>query len=108
MTSIFELEQLFCQRRSDAETRSRVLPIGDDEIDGVVADNAGQAVFDDGASGPPENVADEENPHIKEVSHRRPAGISQSFVKIDGNTRKSGRPLIDRSQCASSAVRRKS
>ena len=44
-----------------------VPPLGDGELtriaNDLVAHNAGQPVFDDGSSGPSEDVADEENAH---------------------------------------------
>jgi len=49
-----QLKEFFGQRGSDAETRGRVFPVGNDEIDGLIADNAGQFVLDDGASRTPE------------------------------------------------------
>src|ERR1700728_346223 len=58
-----QFEQFFRETGSDAETRRRVFTVGDDKIDGLVADNAGQLVLDDGASGTPEDVANEENSH---------------------------------------------
>src|SRR5258708_1274497 len=81
-----QLKQLFSQRGRDAETGSGVLAIRNDKIDGLIADNAGQSVLDDVPSGPPEDIADEENPH---GSAAVPAGIPQS--SFDGNTQGSPR-----------------
>jgi len=58
-----QLEQFLGQRWSNSETGGRVLSVGDDEIDGVVANDAGKPIVDDGSSRPSENVADEENAH---------------------------------------------
>ena len=44
----------------DAEAGGGIFSVGDDEIDELITDDAGQTVFDDGASGASENVADEE------------------------------------------------
>src|SRR5580704_1448217 len=68
-----QLEQLLRERGRDAETSRRVLPVGNDQVDGVIADNARQPVLDDSPSWPPENVANEENPHVTST--------------FDGNTR---------------------
>jgi len=57
----------------------RIFAVGDDEVDGLIADDAGQTVFYDGAAGASENVADEENSHGK--------------TEFDGNTRRLRRDL---------------
>ena len=58
-----EIEQVFRERTGDTEATGRILPVGDDEINGAVFHQARQAVFDDVASGTSENVAYEENVH---------------------------------------------
>ena len=58
-----EFEQLFGERGRDAEAGGRVLAIGDDQVDHLIAHDARQFFFDDGAARPPKNVADEENSH---------------------------------------------
>src|SRR6202035_1218344 len=50
-----QLKQFLGESGRDAETGGRVLPVGDDEVDGLVADSARQPVFDDGASGASED-----------------------------------------------------
>src|SRR5208282_441741 len=70
-----QLKQFFGERRRNAETGGRILAVGNDQVDGLIADNAGQPVFDDGAARTSENVADEENTHL-------------SGAKLDGNTRR--------------------
>jgi hypothetical protein len=59
-----EFEKFLSQRRSNAEARRRVLSIRDDELNGVIADNPGQPVFDNIPSRPPKNVADKKNSHV--------------------------------------------
>jgi hypothetical protein len=58
-----QLEQLFRERRSDAKSGSGIFPVGDDQINGVVAHEFWQAILDDRPSRPPEDVADEEYAH---------------------------------------------
>src|SRR3981081_332743 len=58
-----EFEQLFGQRRRNAETRGRILSIRNDDINRLVADNSRQPILDDQPSRPSKNVADKENPH---------------------------------------------
>jgi len=48
-----QLEEFFGERGSDSETGGRIFAVGDDEVDGLIADDAGQTVFYDGAAGRP-------------------------------------------------------
>ena len=58
-----QFEQLLGECGSNAEPSRRVFTVGDDQIDRVIADNTGKAVFDDRSPGTPEDVANEKNSH---------------------------------------------
>ena len=58
-----QLEEFFRQRRSNAEASRRIFAVRNDQIDGVIADDSGQPVFDDISSRASENVADKKNSH---------------------------------------------
>src|ERR1017187_3775851 len=53
-----KLEEILGQRRSDAESGSGVFSVGNDEINGVLAHQPRQTIFDDCPSWPSENVTD--------------------------------------------------
>ncbi len=65
-----QVEKFFRQRWRDTETAGGVLSIADDEINGVLLHQSGQAVLDDVAPGPAENVAYEENFHMWKIMFR--------------------------------------
>jgi hypothetical protein len=56
-----EIEKLFRQGRRDSEASRGIFAVGDDEIDGVLFPQFGQAIFYDRASSAPKNVANEKN-----------------------------------------------
>jgi hypothetical protein len=65
-----QVKKIFGQRWSDPKTRGGILPIGDDEIDRVIANNARQSVLDDIPPRPTENVTNKENSHDVEAEIR--------------------------------------
>src|SRR5207249_2802951 len=66
------LEQLIADLPRDAESRGRVLGVRDDEIDLVMLHDRGQSVPHEIASGPPHDVADEEELHEMAIGTSRP------------------------------------
>jgi hypothetical protein len=56
-----EIEEFFGERGSDSEASGGVFAVSDDEIDGVLAPEFGQAIFYDRSSGTAENVTDKKN-----------------------------------------------
>src|SRR5262249_17190634 len=66
-----EIEQIFCQRRSNSETGGGVLSVGEDKVNAVLANDSLQLVTDDGPAGPPEDIADEECAHWFDGNKRR-------------------------------------
>ena len=71
ITSTPQLEELVADLARDAEAGGGVLGVGDDEIDRVVVDEGRQALPDELAPGPADDVADEEDAHAEEIA---PAG----------------------------------
>ena len=63
ITSIPSSNKSSARAPRDAKTGGRILSVRDHQIDGVVFNQAGQAVFDDVPSRPPKNVADKKNIH---------------------------------------------
>ncbi len=56
-----QIEKLLRQRRRDAESGSGIFAIGNDQIDGVLLAQFGEAILYDRAAGAPKNVADKKN-----------------------------------------------
>ena len=69
-----QFEKLFGESRRDAEAGGRILSVGNHQVNGLIAHDAGQAVFDNGAAGASENVTDKKNAH-------------DGGARFDGNTR---------------------
>ena len=64
------LQQLLGDARGDAEARSGIFAISDDQVDMLVLDDVGKAVAHNLSAGRADDVADKENAHGKVVSPR--------------------------------------
>jgi hypothetical protein len=69
-----QFEQFLGERGRDTKAGGGIFTVGDDQVDPVLTHDSRQSLFDNGASGAPKNVADEENSH-------------ETSRKIDGTTR---------------------
>jgi hypothetical protein len=58
------LEEVFSQRRREAETRGCVLPISEHEINGMLFYERWKTIFDYGSSWSAENVTNKKNAHL--------------------------------------------
>ena len=56
-----QIEELFGQRRRDAESGGSIFAVGNDEIDGVLLAQFREAIFYDRPAGAPKNVTDKKN-----------------------------------------------
>ena len=56
-----KLEEFFRDLRRDAEAAGRVLAVGDRQVDAILFLQLGKPLMNDGATGPGEDVAYEEN-----------------------------------------------
>ena len=79
-----QFEEFFGERGSDAEAGGGIFAVGDDKIDELIADDAGQTVFDDGASGASEDVADEENAHDERRNSMVTRGVGRAYSPAGG------------------------
>jgi hypothetical protein len=66
-----KVKELLGERGRDAETAGGVFAIDDEEVDGVGFENVGEVFTNDVAAGGAEDVADEENIHLREVIRLR-------------------------------------
>jgi hypothetical protein len=62
-----EVEELFCDRRGEAEASGGVFAVDDEEIDVVGFKHVGQVFADDVAAGGAKDIADKEDIHSKSL-----------------------------------------
>ena len=108
-----QFEQFLRECWCDTETRRRILAVGDDQINAMLAHNLRQTVLDDGPSRPTEDVANEKNAHtiwqnsmVTRAARNVPGQLSPSGTAAIARPERSRRGLsIERSSAIGSTNR---